>query len=89
MKIVGPQLLEDRKYVTPEEREGHFSRLLRKETQSQRINEPHCAIHVARKGAFLQTPDIFQYIDVTRYTTKQQNLSTTIYVKLNSQNKPF
>ena len=62
---------------------------LSNEIRAQRTNEPQYAIHLSPEGIFIRSSDIFQNYDVTRYTTLQQNLSVTVYVKLNSQNEPF
>ena len=88
-KIVNPKPVVGRNYVTPEERVEPFIGYLRDEIRAQRTNEPQYAIHLAPEGVFLRSPDIFQDYDVTRYATLQQDLSATIYVKLNPQDEPF
>ena len=88
-KIVNPQPVAGRNYVTPEERVEPFIGYLRNEIRAQRTNEPQYAIHLAPEGVFLRSPDIFQDYDVTRYTKIQQDLSATVYVKLNPQDEPF
>ena len=88
-KIVNPKPVVGRNYVTPEERVEPFIGYLRNEIRAQRTNEPQYAIHLAPEGVFLRSPDIFQDYDVSRYTKIQQDLSATIYVKLNPQDQPF
>ena len=88
-KIVNPKPVVGRNYVTPEERVEPFIGYLRNEIRAQRTNEPQYAIHLAPEGVFLRSPDIFQDYNVTRYATLQQDLSATIYVKLNPQDEPF
>ena len=88
-KIVNPKPVVGRNYVTPEERVEPFIGYLRNEIRAQRTNKPQYAIHLAPEGVFLRSPDIFQDYDVTRYTTIQQDLSATVYVKLNPQDEPF
>ena len=88
-KIVNPKPVVGRNYVTPEERVEPFIGYLRNEIRAQRTNEPRYAIHLAPEGVFLRSPDIFQDYDVTRYTKIQQDLSATVYVKLNPQDEPF
>ena len=88
-QVVNPKPVVGRNYITPEERVAPFVEYLRNEIRAQRTNEPQYAIHLAPAGVFLRSPDIFQDYDVTRYTTLQQDLSATTYVKLNPQNQPF
>ena len=88
-KIVNPPPVAGRNYVTPEERVEPFIGYLRNEIRAQRVNEPQYAIHMLPEGVFLRSPDIFQDYDVARYATLQQDLSATIYVKMNPQNQPF
>ena len=78
-----------RNYVTPEERVESFIGYLRNEIRAQRTNQPQYAIHLSPAGVFLRSPDIFQDYDATRYTTLQQDLNATVYVKLNPQDEPF
>ena len=88
-RIVNPPPVAGRNYVTPEERVEPFIGYLRNEIRAQRTNAPQYAIHLAPEGVFIRSPDIFQDYDVTHYTTLQQDLSATNYVKLNPQNEPF
>ena len=88
-KIVNPQPVAGRNYVTPEERVEPFIGYLRNEIRAQRTNEPQYAIHLVPDGVFIRSPDIFQDYDVTRHTTLQQDLNATNYVKMNPQNEPF
>ena len=88
-KIVNPKPVIARNYVTPEERVESFIGYLRNEIRAQRTNQPQYAIHLSPAGVFLRSPDIFQDYDATRYTTLQQDLNATVYVKLNPQDEPF
>ncbi len=88
-EIVNPPPVAGRNYVTPEERVEPFIGYLRNEIRAQRVNQPQYAIHLTSEGVFLRSPDIFQDYDVTRYTTLQQDLNATNYVKMNPQNEPF
>ena len=88
-KIVNPKPVMARNYVTPEERVESFIGFLRNEIRAQRTNQPQYAIHLSPAGVFLRSPDIFQDYDATRYTTLQQDLNATVYVKLNPQDEPF
>ena len=88
-KIVNPKPVMAKNYVTPEERVEPFIGYLRNEIRAQRTNQPQYAIHLSPAGVFLRSPDIFQDYDATRYTTLQQDLNATVYVKLNPQDEPF
>ena len=88
-KIVNPAAMEAKKYVTPEERVEPFIGYLRNEIRAKRTNTPKYSIHLTPSGVFLRSPDIFQDYDATRYHQLQQDLTSSHYVIMNPENKPF